>query len=489
MADDKAFEEKKTVLHRKTQPKHTNDKDQSKYAAPKRVKASTAGEKLEEVRDEYAKNADKPTTASAQVGSKDLPSIIQQVDPSGQAQVIPQLYQKMQQMFSLLSMGSGLGMGSGGGGGNDAGSMSGLPSGIQTTINDSFTGALAMLVKKYGFEPVVMIFNNVLSNGGLDEINSLYRDIVTNSLANLIRLALYFGPTNIPVSQYDDTIFGDLIPDKVVTLDEVPDLYIKQYYNLDDDPYPGYQEWMSQDGKKTKVYTRKEPGSYHCTTMNEEVYSTSEKELFNALDVYFIYLKNGPYAILTPALLNDILYNQMVSIENNIMNSGMGNNSTQNNNMGSMMGGALMQMMSMIQSLQLPNSMIEGSEVLPQSDINQSLQSFQKNMGLNNQIFEIGKSVLAGGGAGSPLSALGNMGGIGNIMGGFGIGGGGLSGIMGGSLMGGFGSFGGGSGGGGGGAGSGFGSASGGGSYQGGGVSKEGLQNISALLTKLGIEQ
>jgi hypothetical protein len=223
--------------------------------------------------------------------------------------------------------------------------------------------------------------------------------------------------------------------------------------------------------------------------MNEEVYSTSETDLFEQLNIYFLYLHDGPLQVLTVEILNQILYNQMVTVENNIMNNGMGNNSNSNGNMAGMMGGFLMQMMSMIQSLQLPNSMIDGNTVLPQSDINQSLEGFQKNMGLNNQIFQIGQSVLAGGGAGSPLSSLGNLGGIGNIMGGFGAGGGGLSGIMGGSLMGGFGSFGGGSGGGGGGAGSGFGTASGGGSYQGGGVSVQGMENISSLLAKLGIEQ
>jgi hypothetical protein len=146
----------------------------------------------------------------------------------------------------------------------------------------------------------------------------------------------------------------------------------------------------------------------------------------------------------------------------------------------------LQMLMQMFQSEQLPTS------VLNQGGINNVMQQFTKDMGLNNQIFQIGQQILGGGGflGGSPLGMLGNMGGIGNIMGGFGMGG--MEGVLGGmglgGLMGGFGSFGGGSGGGGGGAGAGFGGASGGGEYSGGDITPEGLANIQALLKKLGID-
>ena len=201
------------------------------------------------------------------------------------------------------------------------------------------------------------------------------------------------------------------------------------------------------------------------------------------------------YKFLTSSALNAILYKQMVNIETNTLNSGMGNNAADSpggggggGNMAGMLGGMLQMLMQMFQSEQLPTS------VLNQGNIQNVLQQFTKDMGLNNQIFQIGQQILGGGGflGGSPLGMLSNMGGIGNIMGGFGLDGGGLGGVLGGmglgSLMGGFGSFGGGSGGGGGGAGSGFGSSSGGGDYTGGDITPEGLSNIQSLLKKLGIE-
>lgn len=473
----------------------------NKYAAPKRVKGDDA-KKLSDVREKIAKNADKATTASGEIGQKDLPNIIQQVDPQGTAQVIPQMYQQMGMMTSLLAMGSG----SKGGGNSGANqSFPTMPAGISAVINDSFTGALAILTRKYGFEEVIRVFNDALYNNVstnspryVDDLDPLYRDIVLNALANLIRLALYFGPLGIPVSQYDDVIYGDIVPDPVVSLPDVPNLYLKVYYTLQNDPYPGYQEWISQDGNNTKIYTQKLPKSYHFNTMNEEIFSTSETEIAAELDLYFQYVFGKEDRIyLTSKILNDILYKQMINVETNTLNNGVGNNAANSpggqkgggGNMAGRLGGGLSQLMQMFQGQQLPTS------VLNQGNLNNTMQQFNKDMGLNNQIFEIGKQIMGGGGfmGGSPLGMLGNMGGIGNIIGGFGLGGGGLGGVLGGmglgSLMGGFGSFGGNSGGGGGAAGSGFGGSSGGGSYTGGNISKEGLQNITVLLQKLGIQQ
>lgn len=475
-------------------------KDKQKYAAPKRVKGDKA-KSLSDARKKIAKNADKATTASGKIGQKDLPQVVKQVDPQGTAQVIPEMYQQMQMMLSLLAMGSGS---SGGGSSGAMPSFSAVPSGISVVVNDSFTGALAILTRKYGFEEVIRVFDTALYDSGapgddygIDNLDPLYKNIVLNAIANLIRLALYFGPLNIPVSQYDNVEYGDIVPDNVIDILNVPDLYLKVYYNLEDDPYPGYQEWISQDGNKTKVYTKKDPKSYYFSTMNEEIYSISEREIAEDLDPYFQYIQTGErtfyYKFLTSKILNEILYKQMVNIETNTLNNGMGNNAANSpggggggGNMMGMLGGMLQMLMQMFQSEQLPTS------VLNQGNINNVMQQFTKDMGLNNQIFQIGQQILGGGGflGGSPLGMLSNMGGIGNIMGGFGMGG--LEGVLGGmglgGLMGGFGSFGGGSGGGGGGAGSGFGGSSGGGDYSGGGITPEGLANIQALLKKLGIE-
>lgn len=483
MADDKAFGQKKTIRHRKKQPKLTGE---VKYADAPFVDGKD-GEKLEDVRKDHAKNGDKPTTASAKA-KKDLPGTVKEVDGQGQAQVIPQLYQNMQQISSLLSLGSMAALGSSGGGGGGMPTI--ISAGTSVILQDAFTGALAILCRKYGFEETIYVFNSSLSVGGLEKINTLYRDIVVNGLSNIIRLALYFGPLNIPVSFYDEIQYGDVVPSPLLaSREDIPDYYTKNYYILSNDPYPGYEEWISQD-KTTKVYVRKDPTSYHFNTANEETYSIAERELAGKFEKYFAYQEAGVTYIkfLQPDVLNQILYDAMVNVETNITIFSLGNNSTGGggSNMAGMLGGLLSMLIQLLmQQMNEQDSAIQGSS------LQNTMQQFQKDMGINNQILEIGKSAL-GGGIGGGIGSLAGMGGIGNIMGGFMDGGGGLSGVLGaiglGSLLGGFGSFGGGSGGGGGGAGAGF-SGYTGGDYYGGNVSQSGLKSIEEMLAILGIEQ
>jgi hypothetical protein len=388
-------------------------------------------------------------------------------------------------------------MGGGGGGGGNFGSgvVPFVPSGIINVLEDSFTGALAILVRRYGFERVIEILVMILSNGGIDKIDSGYRNLVLNSVANLIKVALYYGPDNIPVSVYNEAIFGAKIPNAVNLITDVPGDWVEQFYTIEDDPYPGYREFkhMLPSLNSTayeRMWVKREVKSYVYESAQEAIYSYSETSIATLLDPYF---KPETIYILTASILNTILIDESYNVETNTLNTTMGSGAANQNqggggggggNLMGMMGGQLQQLMGLIQGEQLPQS------VLNQGEVGKVLQQYTKDMALNNQIFELGKGAL-GGGTGGALGSLGNMGGLSNIMGGFGSGGGGIGGILGslggGSLLGSFGGFGGNSGGGGGGAGSGFPGASGGGSYSGGGISSGGLKNVSQLLKLLGI--
>jgi len=399
----------------------------------------------------------------------------------------------------------GSGMGGGGGGGQQQQAPSSLPSGVVSVMQDSLTGALCILVRKHGFESVIYVMLTALKNNQIYNINPIFRNIVKNSIANLIKAALYFGPLNIPISTYEQVVFGLKVPSPLVKKEDVPDYYYKVYYlNPADDPYPGYITWQSPD-YTTYVYTMREPKSYVFTNPSEEIYSISEREIAEDLEPYFVtigdYEQRKYVEILTATILNDILIKQSYNIELNTMDLNMGNNAGNNmnnqqaggsggNNMAGMLGGMLQQLMQKLQQEQLPKS------VLNQGDIQNVMQQFQKDMGFNNQLFELSKQALGGG---NPLQSMlgGSMGGLGGIggmfggiqgiMGGFMSGGGGAQGSMGGSFGTG-GGFGGGSSGGGGGAGSGFPTA-GLGEYNGGGVSNNGMKTLEELLTLLSIQE
>lgn len=486
MAPQPAFESKKRVHHHQTTGGKKPKIDASvKYADAPAVKADDS-KTLEVARDKFAPNADKPTTASGDTGITDLPQLVKQIDPQGKAQVIPQMYQQLMQMTSILSMGSGFG-GGGAGGQTGLNQIPVLPSGISSVLEDSFTGALAILVRKYGFERVISVFTTLLSEGGIDLVDVRYRKIVENAMSNLIKVSLYYGPESIPVSYFEPVVFGPNIPSPLVEQESVPDFYQKQYYTLATDPYPGYYEWRDP-ASTDKVWVKKQEGSYHFSSPNQETYSNSELGLAEDLDQYV--KVQTPQPILTIKIFNELLIKRSNLIEEDTLNNSMGNNSGNNsgsgggNNLAGMMGGQLQQLLQLLQSEQLPKS------VLNQGNINEALQQFTKDMSFNNQLFELGNKAM-GGGMGGALSSLGNMGGLSNIMSGFGSGGGGISGILGnlggGNLLGSFGGFGGNSNGGGGGAGSGFPGATGGGSYPGGNVSNTGLTDIETMLRLLGI--
>ena len=499
------FEQAKTILFNQFLGQDKPKTEDPKYPESPGIEKSKSKE-LEDVRKKVAPSGDKPTTASAKKGSKKLTKVVKEVDPGRKAQQLPELYQQMSMIMGILSMGAGLGGGSGGNGTTPF-TITGTPSGMNVVLTDGFVGALAILVRKFGFERVIKMFVLItLPNGGLAQLDSWYQPIVTKAIATLLKVAIYYGPLNIPVSSYDETYYGDIVPTNLVTKDAVPDFYVKQYYGISAEPYPGYDQWVDPNDATKIVYVRRELGTYVFTSASEEIYSEVERGIAADLDKYF-YVDPTQYTMaqgaepLFPRYLNDVLDKWIKQIEvyqGNLMignNVGSGGGS---GNMAAMMGmliGLLMQLIQMFQQEQIgsKNGTVVGS-------VSNVIQDFQKQMGMSGQILQMGMSALGGGGLGGALGGLGNLAQIGG-MGGFGS----LGGILGmagmgdiggmlGGLMGGFGFLGGNSGGGGGGAGSGFPDATIGGSGAWNDATNSGLSNneisdMQELLTLLGIEE
>ena len=130
------------------------------------------GKGISEFRNKTDKSiSDRPTTASAQKGLKDLPAVIGQV---GKAAVhLQNMYSTMSQVSSILSSM------------NSSGDNDEKPtpsSGKKKKIEDALTGALAILIKKWGYDRVIAAFDNALDNNGIKFIDEDYREIVINSL-------------------------------------------------------------------------------------------------------------------------------------------------------------------------------------------------------------------------------------------------------------------------------------------------------------------
>lgn len=338
----------------------------------------TKPEKNYTLAEKFAPNRDKPTTADAQKGLLDLPAAMAAVDPQGLSSIAPMMYQMLGQI-SAASSGSS-------------------QSSRKKTMENALSGALAILSNKYSFDTLTLAFDTALKNNQIRLIDAEYKSVVKNAIANMYS---YYkdNPTNqFPTTTYSYvTVKADPAPSPIVTF--VPDLYVKQYYTDDANPYPGYIQWVSPDGT-TYVYTELQIGDPYYTSAVEEVYTVAEQELAIALDPYVA------TNTLTVLILNDLLRQQDQSIEQNTQEATGGkNSSSQLTSIITQLAGYLGSITQLQQSIQLPLS------VLNQGSIAASQKSFLTNMA------QIQKEKALAQMAAQPSSALSSLGSVSGLTG------------------------------------------------------------------------
>lgn len=317
----------------------------------------------------FAPNKDKPTTAAGKKGSLSLPSVVAAVDPQGLSSVAPMMYQMLGQIQAASSGSS--------------------QSSRKKTIEDAFSGALAILSNKYSFKRLTKVFDSALKDDGIKLIDSEYRDIVKNALANLYINYIKYGNKKMPVSTYEIVTEIGNAPTPVVT--EVPDYYVKQYYLKQNDPHPGYIKWVSPNGNK-KVYTVRNIGDRYYSSATEEVYSIAEQELAINLEPYIV--DNN----LTAKILNKLITEQDSNVETNTQNASGGNNSAGNAlNTLIQLSGYAGTISNLMQQVQLPVS------VLTQGAIKASTEAFMRNIGQLKQEKEMAMQ------AAQPLAAASSL--------------------------------------------------------------------------------
>lgn len=354
----------------KTSPiKRTNvplvDKKKPEYVKPPKPKG--VGEKNYAVAEQFAPNREKPTTADAVKGLLKLPAAMAAVDPQGLSSIAPMMYQMLGQISSASSGSS--------------------QSSRKRVIEDAMSGALSILSNKYSFDVLTAVFDNALKNNGIDQITPVYKDIVVNALANLYKNYALYQDGYFPVTTYNTvTEKLEVPPSPLVT--QVPDLYVQQYYTMDNDPFPGYILWLSPDGTEY-VYTERTIGDVYYITPDEEIYSIAETELAEALDPYIA--GNN----LTVAILNKLLAQQDSNVDENTQEKTSGKNvASQATNLLMQLAGYAGVITKAQQSIQLPVS------VLSQGSVKKSHESFLKNIAQLRQEKEKAKQ------ASQPMTAV-----------------------------------------------------------------------------------
>ena len=374
--DKDAFKDKNNIFNNQTidqsAPKITDQ--EAKFAEVPDV-ASDDAKSLSDIRDKFAPNADKPTTAS-DTKSKKLPDMMQQIDPQGLAQMLPNMLKGM-------------------GGGGAGGVMDiAIPAQRVSVIGDSFGGALCILSNKLGYEQVIKSAFTALNGNTIDTvIYPQYRSIVFNGLTRLIEKAIIYGADNVPQSIYGKVTYGEFAPSPLVDAGSIPDMYTKVYYTVAADPWPGYIQWISPDGTKS-VYVKRGPTDYPADSAYQELYTSAEIALSDTMLPY----------VATDTLTADVI-NQLLQAQEQVTFT-QGINISIGNGAGGGGGNAAQQLLGMLMGIieKFQNGqLMEG--VLDKGKNQDALKKFKDNMG------SLGKMEQMAGNA----FGLGNLGDIGNL--------------------------------------------------------------------------
>jgi len=328
-------------------------------------------------------NPDDPTTAAADL-TTDLNSAIKRVDPAA-------ISQALKSMYSLLSLVNSI-------------TQSHSNAAVNKTVTNALSGALIALSNKYGFETVLTIFDSVLSNNGINNILPQYQNMVKEALSNLVQAVIKNGSiTEIPELPIPVLVYGKTVPTPLYIQEQIPDLYIQQYYTPETDPYPGYIQWLGPSGDY--IYTMRTPTQYPYSSATEDIQGTAQQELVIALTPYFIVTVTPN--ILSVTILNTILTQSQTNTQNNGYEKSLGNNASTN-------------IMSFLpQLLGVAGTIIKAaqSNYLPQSvlnvgSINTSLQKFSKNLAMVKQMQSISVGAFAPPSALSLLQSLTGLSGL-----------------------------------------------------------------------------
>lgn len=350
------------------------------------TKPSEGKKGRETAQEKFAPKGSEPTNAAADP-TKKLPDVIKQVDPQAAAQIL-------QNMMSMLNM-------------VNQTSSATSPARIKVTVTDALTGALSILAEKYGFKKVIDIFNVCLSNNGIAKISPEYKDVVVEALAQLIKNAATYGENKLPYSTVPTVIYhNNKNPVPLPIYGFAPDLYIRQYYTPENDPYPGFVQWKGPNGDYIyTVRTANEP-PYH--TMESAIRTEAEQQMSKDLEPFII------KGILTVDQLNSVLDKNFKSVQNNGLENTLGKNSSINiMSLLQQLLGVAGTIVSSTKGKHLPNS------VLNQGSVGQSLEKFSKNIGIIKKMKSDSKmafnlpsaaSSLLGGNLNSALGALGSLG-------------------------------------------------------------------------------
>lgn len=337
------------------------------------------------------KHVDKPTTAVANKNTKDMFTALNEVDPARISEVLKNAATQFNKVHSLLAFAAS----SSGGGGQSPNS------GLKSLLTDALTGALCILVKKYGYTRVLNFITTVFTPANVELLPTDYKELVKNALIKFYTTMSIYGERNVPTSRIPPIVFGTFTPIEVVV--EVPDLYVQQYFTEQNDPFPGYIQWVGPD--EEIVYTLRTPDEPPFETAEQHVYSLAEQGLAAALSVYF----DDNKLVLTIAILLELLIYYCNLMEEKGLQATVGKNSKNSTNLLQLLGSVLGSLTSAAQMGHIPPS------VLNKGKMNQVISNQNMMQGRLNSLIKPALKKAVSGSMDDPSGLLSGLLGGGNL--------------------------------------------------------------------------
>jgi hypothetical protein len=275
---------------------------------------------------------------------------LNEVDPQRLSNIFPRFYDEVSKITKTLSTKGNPGNSSGAAG-NDKGGQT-PTSGVKELVTDALTGALSILVKRYGYGPVLVSFTLPLFTN-FDDLLEDYKEMVKDSLMSLYISVLLYGEKNLPVSIIPEIVFGDNIPSNVVTT--IPDFYVQVYYTEENDPYPGYVEYEGPN--QEKVYLLRTSEYLPFDNLEQEVYTNAETGLATDLSPYIVSIT------LTVPILNELLEKYCNQVADTTEDKAAGKNSGNSTDLVSMLGPILGGAINQAKTSHLPNSFLDNTKM------------------------------------------------------------------------------------------------------------------------------
>jgi len=371
------------------------DPTNGKFKLPPTL-ASATTPPSSQTRKNAAPNADKPSIAHVDP-SMDLNSALQQVGTSGQ--VFPKLISILTQVKGIMAM-------------MHTTSPSSSPSSATNTNNNetintlisALTGALTIISNKIGFDNVVSTLSSTFANGNAANLETKYVSVVSESIINLVELAISQGNTqNLP---YTATPGYNTIPPGTIPLSPLyatpPDNYVQQFFSITNDPYPGYVQWQGPLGND--VYTTR--------TADYPNYDSALESVTGNAQIQLVTLLSPPLQInlLTVPQLNAILDSVYQYIVSSGQDSVLGNNSGGNS-------GANIMTIALLLLGAAGALMNNGLNKIPTganvSSLTTTIQTAAKNLSILQQMKNISKGAVN---VPPPLGSLGSLGSFGGAL-------------------------------------------------------------------------